>query len=211
MINRLSCSPSRISHRNRKGIRPVVRSTGGEMGSQRRDGVDGRQTARHLTDHERETVTETDAESETRSPPSRLRDSSTMSVAGKTGSSEKKTKSTISEAQTTLLLTKRNRTLGCQGRWRKTPTHTGGWWSNTTNHLRLAFPSEGGDSTLSRTMKPFQSCTFTDRVPICSADRGELLISPSTTHPVPNNTQFSSTGKIVIYCVSGISIFGLIS
>lgn len=86
------------------------------MGSQRRDGVDGRQTTRHLKGHERETVTETDAESVTRSPPSRLRDSSTMSGAGNTGSSEKKMKSTISEAQTTLLLKRRNRTLGCQGR-----------------------------------------------------------------------------------------------
>lgn len=86
------------------------------MGSQRRDGVDGRQTTRRPTGHERETVTETDAESETRSPPSRLRDSSTMSGAGKPGSSGKKMKSTISEAQTNLLLKKRNRTLGCQGR-----------------------------------------------------------------------------------------------
>lgn len=82
------------------------------MGSQRRDGADGRPTARHRTDRE----TETDAENGTHSPPRKLRDSSTMSVGGKTGSSGKKMKNRISEAQTTLLLKKRNRTLGCRGR-----------------------------------------------------------------------------------------------
>lgn len=95
---------------------PVVMSKGGEMGSPRRDGVDGRQTVRNQTDRETETVTEADAENGTHSPPRMLKDSSTMSVGGKTGSSGKKMKSRISEAQTTLLLKKRNRTLGCQGR-----------------------------------------------------------------------------------------------
>lgn len=91
------------SHRSKKGIRPVVMSKGEEMGSQRRDGVDGRQTVRNQTDPETETETEADAENGTHSPPRKLKDSSTMSVGGKTGSSGKKTKNRISGAQTTLL------------------------------------------------------------------------------------------------------------
>lgn len=106
------------SHRSKKGISPAVMSKGEEMGSQRRDGVDGRPTGRRRTDRETETATETetDAGNGTHSPPRKLKDSSTMSVGGKTGSSGKRTKSRISEAQTTLPLKKRNRTLGCRGR-----------------------------------------------------------------------------------------------
>lgn len=87
------------------------------MTSQRRDGADGSQI-----DRGRETVVETDIESAARSHPSKLRDSSTMSGAGKTVSGVKKTKSRISEGlmegqttQITLLSRKRSPTLGCRG------------------------------------------------------------------------------------------------
>lgn len=175
----------------------AVMSGGGETTSQRRGGAGGKQT-----DHGRETVAETDTENERRSPPNKLSDSSTMSGAGKTTSGVKRTKNIILDSpreggmtKMLLLLRRRCPTLNCQGHSQKIPTHSEGWLSSTTSHLRLAFLSADGDCTLSRMMNPFQSCTFTDRVPIYSGDREELLISPSTIHPAPSNMQYSSIGK----------------
>lgn len=71
----------------------VVMSGGEETTSQRRGGAGGNQT-----DHGRETVAETDTENETRSPPNKLSDSSTMSGAGKTTSGVTKTKNMVLES-----------------------------------------------------------------------------------------------------------------
>lgn len=94
--------------------------SGGEgTTSQRRGEAGGR-----LTDHGRETETEaeTDTENETHSPPSKPRDSSTTSDAGKTVSGARKTKNRILGdlktgvmMQMPLPLRKRNPTLNCRG------------------------------------------------------------------------------------------------
>lgn len=95
----------------------MVMSGGEEMNSQRRGGAGGNQTGRG-----RGTEAKTGTENEARLPPNKLRDSSTMSGAGKTVSGVKKTKSGIlnhlKETVKTpmpLLLIKRSPTLNSQG------------------------------------------------------------------------------------------------
>lgn len=81
-----------------------------EMVSQRKGAAGGSQT-----DHGRETVVETDTESEMHLPPKKLREGSMMSGGGKTAIGVKKTKKRILEAQMSLLLRKRSQTLNCRG------------------------------------------------------------------------------------------------
>lgn len=85
-------------------------SGGEETASRRRGGAGGNQT-----DRGRETVAEKDTESGMHSLPNKLRDSSTMSAAGKTVSGVKKPKNRILVARRNLLLKKRNPTLNCRG------------------------------------------------------------------------------------------------
>lgn len=80
------------------------------MASLRTGGADGSQTGRG-----RETVAETGAGSEMRSPPNKPRGSTTMSAGGKTGSTMKKTKNKILDAPRTLL-SKKSPALNCRGR-----------------------------------------------------------------------------------------------
>lgn len=172
-------------------------SRGEGMTSQRRGGAGG-----NRTDRAREIVGETDAENEMHLLLNKRSDSNMMSGAGKTVNGVRKTMKIILDSQKAgemkllhLLLKRRSPILNCQGHSPKIPILSEGWWSSTTSHLRLAFPSEGGDSTLLKMTSLFQSCTFTDRVPICWGGREELLISPLTTHPAPSNTQYSNIGK----------------
>lgn len=95
----------------------MVTSGGDETTSQRRGGAGGNQT-----DLGRETAAENDTESETPSPPNKLRGSSTMNGAGKIVRGAKKPKTRISgglaEGPTKtrpLLWTRRNPTSNCRG------------------------------------------------------------------------------------------------
>lgn len=95
----------------------MVMSGGEETTHQRRGGAGG-----NPTDHGRETAVETDTEIEMHLPPSKLKDSSTTSAAGKTASGVKKTKNRILDSlkegvttQMPLPLRKRSPTLNCQG------------------------------------------------------------------------------------------------
>lgn len=103
-------------------------SGGEEMTSQRRGGAGGKQTDHETeTGTETETEVETDNENETHYPPSKLRDSSMMSGAGKTVRGVKKTKKRILNPQMPLPLRKRNPALNCQGHLQKIQTHSGAW------------------------------------------------------------------------------------
>lgn len=70
-------------------------STGEEMWNQRREEVDGREITRDLTDHKRERLRGRDMETKTHSLPIKLRDSSTMSGAGKTDNSKNNKQKTL--------------------------------------------------------------------------------------------------------------------
>ena len=107
----------------------VVMSGEEEMTSQRRGGAGGSQT-----DLRRESMAERDTGNEARLPPSKLRDGSTMSGAGKTIRGAETTKSLILESlkkrvttQMLLLLIKRNPTLDCQAHSQKIQTHSEEW------------------------------------------------------------------------------------
>lgn len=107
----------------------MVMSGEEEMTSQRRGGAGGSQT-----DLRRESAVERDTGNEARLPPSKLRDGSTMSAAGKTIRGATKTKSKISESpkervttQMLLPLIKRSPTLNCPAHSQKIQTHSGEW------------------------------------------------------------------------------------
>lgn len=113
----LKLSSYQFSPRSERSIGVVVTSGGDETTSQRRGGAGGNQT-----DLGRGTVAEKDTESETPSPPNKLRDSSTMNGAGKIVSGAKKPKTRISDGLTAgptktrpLLSTRRSPTSDCRG------------------------------------------------------------------------------------------------
>lgn len=104
-----------ISHRSERSIEEVGTSGGEEMTSQRRGGAGGSQTDPQTDPGRESVVEETDTGNGRRSPPSKLRGSSTTSGAGKTASSAKRTRSRRLEIQMSLLPRRRNPTLNCRG------------------------------------------------------------------------------------------------
>lgn len=107
----------------------MVMSGEEETISQRRGGAGGSQT-----DLKKESTVERDTGNEARLPPSKLRDGSTMSGAGKTIRGAEKTKSMILESlkegvrtQTILLPIKRSPTSNCQAHSQKIQTHSAEW------------------------------------------------------------------------------------